>query len=43
VRSVDELILAVRQNGVGDTVTITYERGGSTRTAEVTLRDLAAN
>jgi putative serine protease PepD len=41
VRSVDELILAVRENGVGDTVTLTYVRDGQTRTAEVTLQDLA--
>jgi putative serine protease PepD len=41
VRSVDELILAVRQNAVGDTVTVTYVRDGQTRTAELTLQDLA--
>jgi putative serine protease PepD len=40
VSSVDELILAVRQNDVGDTVTLTYVRDGQTRTAEVTLQDL---
>jgi putative serine protease PepD len=41
VRSVDELILAVRQSAVGDTVTVTYVRDGRTRTAELTLQDLA--
>ncbi len=41
VRSVDELILAVRENGVGDTVTVTYVRDNQTRTADLTLQDLA--
>ena len=41
VTSVDELILAVRENRVGDTVEVTYERDGQTRTAQVTLQDLA--
>jgi putative serine protease PepD len=41
VTSVDELILAVRQNRVGETVEVTYERDGQTRTAQVTLQDLA--
>jgi putative serine protease PepD len=41
VGSVDELILAVRQHAVGDTVTLTYVREGQTRSAEVTLQDLA--
>jgi putative serine protease PepD len=40
VSSVDELILAVRQNGVGDTVTVTYVRDGQTRTTSLTLKDL---
>ena len=40
VTSVDELILAVRSNRIGDTVTITYVRDGETRTAEVVLQDL---
>ena len=40
VSSVDELILAVRQNDVGDTVTVTYVREGQTRTAELVLQDL---
>ncbi len=40
VTSVDELILAVRSHKVGDTVTITYRRGGDTRTADVVLQDL---
>ncbi|HVM26243.1 MAG TPA: trypsin-like peptidase domain-containing protein [Mycobacteriales bacterium] len=43
ISSVDELILAIRQNRVGDTVTVTYVRGGETRTAELTLQDLQAN
>jgi putative serine protease PepD len=42
VRSVDELILAVRQHAVGDTVTVTYVRDGQSRTAELTLQDLAS-
>jgi putative serine protease PepD len=41
VTSVDELILAIRSHKVGDTVTLTYERNGQTRTAEVVLQDLA--
>jgi putative serine protease PepD len=41
VASVDELILAVRQNEVGDTVTVTYVRQGQTRTADLVLQDLA--
>jgi putative serine protease PepD len=43
VTSVDELILAIRSHGVGDTVTLTYVRDGRTRTAEVTLQDLRRN
>jgi putative serine protease PepD len=43
ISSVDELILAVRQNEVGDTVTLTYVRQGQTRTAQVTLQDLPSN
>jgi putative serine protease PepD len=42
VRSVDELILAVRENAVGDVVTVTYVRDGQTRTAELRLQDLAS-
>ena len=41
VGSVDELILALRQNRVGDSVTISYVRDGTTRTAEVVLADKA--
>ena len=40
ISSVDELILAIREREVGDTVTLTYVRQGETRTAEVTLQDL---
>jgi putative serine protease PepD len=40
VTSVDELILAIRRNSVGESVTVTYVRQGQTRTAEVTLQDL---
>jgi len=40
VTSVDELILAVRSHGIGDTVTITYVRNGDTRTSDVVLQDL---
>ena len=40
ITSVDELILAVRSNSIGDRVTITYERNGEERTAEVELQDL---
>jgi putative serine protease PepD len=43
VRSVDGLILAIREHAVGDTVTVTYVRDGQTRTVEVTLQDLGAN
>jgi putative serine protease PepD len=43
IASVDELILAIRQNEVGDTITLTYVRQGQTRTAEVTLQDLPRN
>ncbi|MFP5218539.1 MAG: S1C family serine protease [Actinomycetes bacterium] len=43
VTSVDELILAIRQHEVGDTVEITYVRDGQTRTAEATLQDLRQN
>jgi putative serine protease PepD len=40
VTSVDELILAVRSNKVGDRVEVTYLRNGDTRTTEVVLQDL---
>ncbi|HEU0101746.1 MAG TPA: trypsin-like peptidase domain-containing protein [Mycobacteriales bacterium] len=43
VGSVDELILALRQNKVGDRVLLSYVRGGSPRTTEVVLEDKAAN
>ena len=40
VSSVDELILAVRENRVGDTVEVVYLRDGVRNTAQVTLQDL---
>jgi putative serine protease PepD len=43
VTSVDELILAIREREVGDTVTLTYVRQGQTRTADVTLQDRQAD
>jgi putative serine protease PepD len=39
VGSVDELILALRQNKVGDTVTLTYLRDGQARETRVTLEN----
>ena len=41
VTSVDELILAIRKNKIGDTVTVTYVRNGQDRTAKLVLQDLA--
>jgi putative serine protease PepD len=43
VGSVDELILAVRESKVGDSVEVTYLRDGATRTAQVTLQDLTSD
>ena len=40
VASVDELILAVRSNTVGETITVTYLRDGERGTVDVTLQDL---
>ncbi|TAL26544.1 MAG: PDZ domain-containing protein [Frankiales bacterium] len=40
ISSVDELILAIRSNQVGDTVELTYLRDGRERTASVELQDL---
>ena len=40
ISSVDELILAIRSNKVGDTVELTYLRDGRERTASVELQDL---
>ena len=37
ISTMDELIVAVRQADVGDTVTVVYIRSGEERTAEVTL------
>ncbi len=39
VTSVDELILAIREHKVGETVELTYVRGGETRRTTVTLQD----
>ena len=41
IGSVDELILAVRSNKVGESITISYVRDGSTQSADVVLQDLA--
>ncbi|MBC7374926.1 MAG: PDZ domain-containing protein, partial [Frankiales bacterium] len=43
VTSVDELILAVRANKIGDTIKLTYVRNGQDRTADVVLQDLPRN
>ena len=43
VHSVDELILAIREHKVGDTVTVTYVRAGRTSTAGLVLQDKAPN
>ncbi len=43
VTSVDELILAVRSNKIGDTVTLTYVRNGRNRTTDLVLQDLPRN
>jgi putative serine protease PepD len=40
ISSVDELILAVRERGVGEEVTLTYVRDGQTLTTSLTLQDL---
>ena len=40
VTSVDELILATRKNKIGDSVTVTYVRGGRTETTKVVLKEL---
>ncbi|MCW2614038.1 MAG: peptidase and chymotrypsin/Hap, partial [Frankiales bacterium] len=42
VTSVDELILAIRDNKIGESVTVTYVRNGQTRTADVVLQDRKA-
>ena len=39
VRSVDELIIAIREHKVGESVTLTYYRGTTKRTAKATLQD----
>ena len=41
VGSVDELVLALRQNKVGERVTVSYVRGGQVKTAQVVLADKA--
>jgi putative serine protease PepD len=43
VHSVDELIIAIREHKVGQTVTLTYYRGGQKQTARVTLEDNKGN
>ena len=43
VHSVDELIIAIREHKVGQTVTLTYYRNGAKQTAKVTLEDNKGN
>jgi putative serine protease PepD len=43
VHSVDELIIAIREHKVGQTVTITYYRDGAKKTVRVTLEDNRGN
>ena len=43
VGSVDELILAIRSNKIGDTVSVGFVRSGQERTLEVVLQDLQRN
>ncbi|MEO6206022.1 MAG: trypsin-like peptidase domain-containing protein [Mycobacteriales bacterium] len=42
VSSVDELIVAIRDHAVGDTVTLTFFRNGTKQTAKATLQDNSA-
>ena len=43
VHSVDELIIAIREHKVGQTVTLTYLRNGKKQTAKATLEDNKGN
>jgi putative serine protease PepD len=43
VSSVDELIIAIREHKIGQTVTLTYLRAGKQQTAKVTLEDNKGN
>jgi putative serine protease PepD len=43
VQSVDELIIAIREHKVGQTVTLTFYRNGQKQTARVTLEDNKGN
>ncbi|MCU1590559.1 MAG: peptidase and chymotrypsin/Hap [Frankiales bacterium] len=43
VHSVDELIIAIREHKIGQTVTLTYYRNGQKQTAKVTLEDNKGN
>ena len=43
VSSVDELIIAIREHRVGQTVTLTYFRGGKKESTKVTLEDNKGN
>jgi putative serine protease PepD len=43
VHSVDELIIAIREHKVGDSVTLTYYRNGSKQQVKVTLQDNTGN
>ena len=43
VHSVDQLVVGLREHQVGDSVAITYLRGGATRVAHVVLQDKPAS
>ncbi|HEU0101035.1 MAG TPA: trypsin-like peptidase domain-containing protein [Mycobacteriales bacterium] len=43
VTDADSLIVAIRSHEPGDTVTVTYTRGGSTQTAQATLAESSAS
>jgi len=43
VRSVDELIIAIREHKIGQSVTLTYLRNGAKSTTKVTLEDNKGN
>jgi putative serine protease PepD len=43
VYSIDQLVVDLREHSVGDTVTVTYLRGGKTRTARLVLQDKQAS
>jgi putative serine protease PepD len=43
VSSVDALIIAIREHKVGDSVTLTFYRGGAKQQVKVTLQDNTGN